>query len=152
VVIGTAPDGARSSGEPAAALDKFLERTPAERMAYWQHEFSRCTKCYACRQACPLCFCKQCIVDKNRPVRINTSATLQGNFAWHITRAFHLAGRCVDCEQCGRACPVGIDLGLLNQSLTRAVAENFACEPGCDPQALPVIGAYSENDEGSFVR
>ena len=28
---------------------------------------------------------------------IDTSATLKGNFAWHIARAFHLAGRCVGC-------------------------------------------------------
>ena len=33
-----------------------------------------------------------CIVEKNRPTAIDTSATLKGNFAWHITRAFTSPG------------------------------------------------------------
>jgi ferredoxin len=152
VVIGTAAETSQNPVERIAPLDTFLQKSPAERMAYWQHEFSRCTKCYACRQVCPLCYCRQCIVDKNRPVRVDTSATLKGNFAWHITRAFHLAGRCVGCDECTRVCPAGIELRLLNQSLTRAAAEFFDCEPGSAPHALPVIGTYSEDDQGSFVR
>ncbi len=79
-------------------LDRLMAKSPAERWAFWKAEFARCVKCYACRQVCPMCYCERCIVDKNRPVVIDTSATLKGNFAWHITRAFHLAGRCVGCE------------------------------------------------------
>ena len=56
---------------------------------------------------------------------IDTSATLKGNFAWHITRAFHLAGRCVGCDECTRVCPAGIDLRLLNLSLAKAAEEQF---------------------------
>ena len=52
-----------------------------------------------------MCYCRQCIVDKNRPVAISTSATLKGNFAWQITRAFHLAGRCVGCDECYAGLP-----------------------------------------------
>ena len=72
-----------------------------------------------------MCYCRQCIVDKNRPVVISTSATLKGNFAWQITRAFHLAGRCVGCDECTRACPAGIDLRLLNLSLAKAAEEQL---------------------------
>lgn len=154
VVIGQAPaDGQPLPAEQRyAALAAFLRKTPEERIAYWMAELSRCTKCYACRQVCPMCYCRQCIADKNRPVAISTSATLKGNFAWQLTRAFHLAGRCVGCDECSRVCPAGIDLRLLNLSLAQAAEENFAFRAGMDPTADPVIGSYREQDHEEFIR
>ena len=99
-----------------------------------------------------MCYCRQCIVDKNRPVVISTSATLKGNFAWQITRAFHLAGRCVGCDECTRACPAGIDLRLLNLSLAKTAEESFDFRAGMDPAAEPIIGAYSQQDHEEFIR
>ncbi len=133
-------------------LEEFLKRSPEERMTFWREELSRCTRCYACRQVCPLCYCRQCIVDKNQPVCFDTSSTLKGNFAWHITRAFHLAGRCVGCDECTRACPAGIDLRLLNLSLSRVAEEQFGYQAGDKTDSTPVIGAYSEQDQESFIR
>lgn len=153
-----APSASRQSAAatPAkdrfAALDAFLAKSPAERMAFWQQELARCVKCYACRQACPLCYCERCIVDKNRPTAIDTSATLKGNFAWHITRAFHLAGRCIGCDECTRVCPAGIDLRLLNLSLARSAEANFGYRPGVDAATEPVLGSFSAQDQESFIR
>jgi ferredoxin len=132
-------------------LGEFLEKSPAERMVYWMEELSRCVKCYACREVCPLCYCNRCIADKNRPTIIDTSATLKGNFAWQIVRAFHLAGRCVSCGECARVCPAGIDLGLLNLTLARAAEEHFQYRAGIDPEKTPIIGAYSLEDKEEFI-
>ena len=30
----------------------------AERTEFWQEQFARCIKCYACRTVCPQCFCE----------------------------------------------------------------------------------------------
>jgi formate dehydrogenase (coenzyme F420) beta subunit len=141
-----------SSTKPDAALEHLLALSPAERMAFWKSEFSRCVKCYACRQACPLCYCRRCIVDKNRPTVVDTSATLQGNFAWHINRAFHLAGRCIGCDECTRACPAGIPLRLLNQSMAHATEREFGYRAGVDPAVLPPIGSFSTGDKEGFIR
>jgi formate dehydrogenase (coenzyme F420) beta subunit len=166
VVIGqSSSDAACSTGDGApvkhmqttsspgryAALDEFMKTSPEKRLSYWTSELSRCIKCYACRQACPLCYCRQCIVDKNRPVVISTSATPKGTMAWHITRAFHLAGRCVGCDECTRVCPAGIDLRLLNLSLAKAAEEAFGFRAGIDPQAEPVVGAFREQDSEEFI-
>jgi len=147
--------GAPSAGPAGGAegmFESLLKLSPAERFEYWKREFSRCTRCYACRQVCPLCYCERCIVDKNRPAAIDTSSTLKGNFAWHITRAFHLAGRCVGCGECTRVCPSGINLGMLNRVLRRAAAQQFGYRVGIDPKAEPVIGAWSPKDKEEFIR
>ena len=146
------PGAVAASGERYAGLDQFLAMSAHERIEYWKQELARCTKCYACRQACPLCYCRRCIADKNRPVCIETSATLRGNFAWHITRAFHLGGRCVGCDACTQACPAGINLRLLNRSLAKASQENFGYTPGDDPQAEPLIGSYRTQDHEAFIQ
>jgi ferredoxin len=154
VLIGQPPDDAKPvlAEQRYAALAAFRSKTPEERIAYWTAELARCTKCYACRQVCPMCYCRQCIAEKNRPVAISTSATLKGNFAWQITRAFHLAGRCVGCDECSRVCPAGIDLRLLNLSLAQAAEENFAFRAGTDPAAEPVVGSYRAEDHEEFIR
>ena len=45
----------------AEMIAKIEAMTDEERFAFFDEEFSKCIKCYACRQTCPLCYCTQCI-------------------------------------------------------------------------------------------
>ena len=139
-----------------AALDERIAEldalSPTERLAFWTKEMERCTQCYACRQACPLCFCERCIVEKTEPQWIETSPHARGNFAWHLTRAQHLAGRCVGCGECERACPVGIPLSLLNRMLQLVVYELYGYTVSEDPSVPAPIGAYAVDDTQDFIR
>ena len=82
-------------------LDKLNTLGPEEKFAYWQNELSKCIRCYACRQACPMCYCTRCSVEVNQPQWIPVKANTHGNMEWHILRAMHLAGRCISCGECG---------------------------------------------------
>ncbi|MDR1963959.1 MAG: 4Fe-4S dicluster domain-containing protein [Planctomycetaceae bacterium] len=149
------PEKPVTQSDPAnryARLEKIMAMNTVQRLDYWKNEFSRCIKCYACRQNCPMCYCDVCVVDKNRPIRIDTSATLKGNFAWNILRAFHLAGRCIGCSACSAACPAGIDLDLLNLSLAKAAEEHFNYRAGTERNSEPLIGTFSPEDQESFIR
>ena len=101
---------------------------------------------------CARCATARCVMDKNRPQVVDTSAHLKGTLAFHITRAFHLAGRCVSCGACAQACPAGIDLRLLNMSLAQAAEAEFGFRPGLDPDADPILGVFSTRDREDFIQ
>jgi succinate dehydrogenase/fumarate reductase-like Fe-S protein len=123
-----------------------------EKWDYWISEFSKCIKCYACRQVCSLCYCERCITEKNMPQWIETSAHPRGNLSWNITRAMHLVGRCTSCGECERACPVGIPLNVINQKMTLVVKDAFNYRAGYDEKTHPPMIVFSPDDRENFIK
>jgi ferredoxin len=140
------------SAEKLARVEELEKMSDAERWAFWAKEFERCIKCYACRQACPLCYCRQCIVEKNQPQWVPASSHPLGNMSWNIVRAFHLAGRCIDCGECERACPVGIPLLALNRALQKEVKRAFDYVSGYDSTGKPVMASFKKDDDEEFMK
>ena len=129
-----------------------LESKPLEeRWAYWENHFSKCIRCYACREACPLCYCKECMADLLEPQWIKRSVNLSENTAWNVMRAFHLAGRCISCGECERACPVNIPLMELNKFIEREVKEMFDYTSGLDSEEKPLLGMFKPDDPEDFI-
>jgi ferredoxin len=122
----------------------------AERFTFFQEHFSRCTRCYACRSACPLCYCPVCIVEKNQPQWIPSSAHETGNFSWNITRAFHLAGRCTNCGACEAACPVGIPLNILNTRVSQSAEKHFGYKSGLETEKPGAHLSFKPDDKEDF--
>lgn len=133
-------------------IAKLEALSPAERWAFWKSEFERCIRCYACRQICPMCFCQTCITEKSQPQWISSSPSPAGNFAWNAFRAFHLAGRCSGCQECSRACPVGIRLDLINKKLALDVKNLYGFESGADAAAKPPLSTYKPDDNQDFIK
>lgn len=115
----------------------FRGMSREERYARFQAEAERCIRCYACREACPMCYCEECFVDHSRPQWTDSTIAPAGQHAWHIIRAFHQAGRCVSCGACERACPMEIKMTYLTDLLNEDIFEKYAFEPGMDAETQP---------------
>ena len=135
-----------------ATMQKLEAMSPEEKWDFWEAEFERCVKCYACRQACPLCYCERCIADKTIPRWIESSAHTRGNFSWNIIRAFHLAGRCIGCNECERACPAEIPLSLLNRKMGMVAKKEFDYVAGIGLDTPTLVGTYNMKDNEDFIK
>ena len=101
----------------------FIENMESsERYSFWKSRLSKCIRCNACRNICPICHCIDCVFDSTKfdsRQKVNISSFEEQQF--HIIRAYHVAGRCTDCGRCQSACPTGIPLNLLNRKLIKDI-------------------------------
>lgn len=136
----------------AKRIEEIEHLSREERWKYWTDEFLDCIRCYACRAVCPMCYCSRCIIECNQPQWIPISSRFQGNFEWHIVRAMHLAGRCIECRECSRVCPVGIPVHLLTVKLNKDIAENFGSIPGIKITLDYALNTFKVADKASFIK
>jgi formate dehydrogenase subunit beta len=120
---------------------------PAERLAFWMKEFDRCIRCYACRQACPACYCFECVAEQLDPQWMGIAIDLSQKQFFHVMRAYHLAGRCSGCNACEEACPMGIPLSLLNRKIAKEVEAMFGYRAGQDAVTVPPLATFKKEEE-----
>ena len=142
-------------------LSRVLSQPPDKRREHYSGIFEKCIRCYACREVCPVCACVECAIDPGEraitprtppgdkacaPVWASRERHLSENAVYLTTRAMHMAGRCVRCGWCERACPVGLPLMEILDLTNDAVGRIFGYEAGKDPSAPPFLASYSESD------
>lgn len=137
--------------DPYAAVREMESLDQDARWARFERELLRCNLCYACRNACPLCYCDTCFADSSMPRWFNQTTDADDIQFFQIMRTFHLAGRCVGCGACTRACPQGVNLRLLLDKLRLDVGELYGYVAGSDPEAKPPLTTYSERDYNDFI-
>lgn len=146
IVVGSVPEDRARQERTEALLRELGGMSSAERRDYWDREFGKCIRCYACRQVCPFCYCEQCIADENQPQWIWRSPTVANNRVWNAIRAYHLVGRCVDCGECERVCPVEIPLSALNNRLREGLEETFGYAAGTDTKVTSPLLTHATDD------
>lgn len=120
------------NNQSVAAAEQFEQ---PERFARWMYEFQKCLKCYGCRDICPVCFCRECSLE-HRDL-IGTGELPPEVPIFHLVRAVHMAGRCIDCGLCEDACPADIPLRLLYRKVNDIVATTFDYKTGLSLEQPP---------------
>jgi len=131
--------------ESIKGIDKFAEF------------FDSCVNCHNCRQACPICYCKECLFDSavfdSEAYKFLRRAENKGlmkmpsdALLFQLGRMNHMILSCVECGLCEQACPNEIPL----MDVFIAVAENaqkeFEYHPGKDvKEKIPMI-VYREDE------
>jgi len=110
-----------------------------DRLKYIMEESSRCTKCYACVEACPICYCIECSTKKPWYVE---PGVLPVDFMFHLIRFAHVSDSCVNCGQCEELCPMEIPNALFMHSQQVEIEKMFGYVPGQD--MTPPIHALAE--------
>lgn len=147
--------------EPVEASPRVADRleevrelenlTPDQKYAYWEKAFKKCIRCFACRNVCPACNCRDCIFDHTRPQWVNKSSEISDNQMYHLIRAIHMIGRCVECGECERVCPVEVPLMQLNKKLIKDVSQLFGpYDAGITLEEKPPLVCYRTDDPEEF--
>lgn len=123
-----------------------------ERWEYFEDLISGCIRCYACRNACPLCYCPTCFVDESHPQWVGKGQDAIDTRTFHFLRAYHCAGRCTDCGACDRACPVGIKVRTFTKKLEKDCLDLFNWEAGLTIDQRPPLDVYRPDDPDGFIK
>lgn len=151
--IGT-PQDRRDGVSPVHPTQaEFDNWTDDERFAFWHQEMNRCIRCYACRNACPMCVCRDhCIATTREPQWLSQENNVADNWMFQMIHVMHLAGRCVECGECARACPMDIPLMLLRRRMNGAVREVFNYEAGIDEHGVPPLLTFKVEEDNIVER
>lgn len=136
--------GQKIDGVPEHPLYKQVQNmSPEEKTNFWKKQFSKCIKCYGCRNLCPVCFCLECRMEQQE---YTEGGKLPPEFPlFHFVQRYHHAVHCIECGQCEEACPMDIPLRLISKELLGRVKELYDYMPGLDPKQEPPIESISEN-------
>ena len=133
-------EGEQTEAKPNKSVEAILELGLPERLEHWKKEFRQCIKCYGCRDVCPVCFCKECTMA--------TDELIPSGEMFHLLRATHMAGRCIDCGLCEEACPARIHLRTLYKEVAEIVDNEFGYRPGYTTDRKSPLNILGELPEG----
>jgi len=141
------PDGRFAEVEAVEAMSQ------KERAAYFERVYSKCIRCYACRDVCPCCTCRECFVDARREDWVGKQNNLPENRFYGITRVMHIGDRCIECGECERVCPMDLPLMTMNRKVIRDMNDLFGeFESGMEiGEAKEKLMTYETSDPEEFM-
>jgi len=120
-----------------------------QRLAYWTEQFSQCIKCFACKDACPICYCTDCYLEADRG--FIAAGQVPPDIVFPILRTVHVADSCINCGQCQDACPSELPLSRLAHMLNVEIGAVLGYHSGMDIGAPPPLSAVPEDELAMLV-
>ena len=139
-------------GDEYAFLNELEKLSADKRWELWDKEFAKCIRCYACRNVCPVCFCKECMVSKTTPQWVSKLNQSSINEFYSLMRIIHVMGRCTDCGECERVCPSKIPFRKILKKMEKEIKEKYGYIPGTDPEGLPPLATFKEDDPEEGIK
>lgn len=133
-------------------IEKIEKKSQKEKFEFFKNVFSRCIRCLACRNICPVCFCKECLIDKQNPLWVEKKITLSDILMLHLIRAVHMGGRCIDCGGCEEFCPAKIPLRKIYKKMEKDVREMFGYVPGRNIDIPPFHSTFLKEDKDEYLK
>jgi len=112
----------------------------------FKSEMEKCILCYSCRQSCYGCYCKTCFMERGEPDWQTAEPDIGAKMLYHLGRATHLSGRCVECGACENACASGVNIRYLIQAATQFIEDTYDYKTGMDLETEPAMLTYKTDD------
>ncbi len=133
-------------------VEKVETLDTGDRWDHFEKLVSTCIRCYACRDACPTCYCPTCFVDEAQPQWVGKTDDESDVMTFHILRAFHTAGRCTDCGACASSCPMGIDMRAFTKKLEKDCLDLWDWEAGMTTDERPALERFQPDDPEEKIK
>lgn len=152
----------------AAAREKekgeFLKQAAAELggLPSMLAALSSCVACHNCRVACPICYCRECLLDSPTFTQWEADKYLEwadrkgalrlpaDSLLFHLVRLNHMGASCVACGLCEDACPNGIEVFKLFGLGGAKVQQLFDYLPGRSLEDELPLTAFKEKEFKNF--
>jgi len=85
-------------------------------------------------------------MERGEPDWQTASPDTGAKVLYHLGRAMHLSGRCVECGACENACASGVNIRYLIKSVTDFIDETYDYRAGMDLEKEPVMLTYKADD------
>ena len=122
----------------------YRQMSTEERFDYWFGMFGKCIKCFGCRDACPICYCKDCALEADRGMV--DGGDVPPDVLFPLLRVSHVMDSCVNCGQCQDVCPMELPLSRLISMLNKEVCAVFKHSPGMDVSAPPPMRTATDRE------
>lgn len=143
-------DATESEAQVLAAMETELEAARTQKVAdfvfqqmplssrfeYWFSQFDKCIKCFGCRTSCPICYCKECVLEADRGVV--PAGEMPASRMYHLTRLAHVGDSCINCGSCEAACPMQIPISKIYHMAQTELGQIFNYRPGYDDARMPL--------------
>ncbi|NMO10456.1 Coenzyme F420 hydrogenase/dehydrogenase, beta subunit C-terminal domain [Methanobacterium subterraneum] len=121
----------------------FEESDELMNLDQYLDEFDKCIKCYGCREACPICFCKECSIE-SESVNWVPKGEIPPSPMFHFVRMLHMVDSCTNCGQCEEVCPAEIPLAKIFHKINVELQDVFDYHPGYDVEQKPPLSVIDK--------